>query len=64
MANAFDLVYLAPAQLEAAALYERAGDRAHALAAYRTFVELWRNADRELRPAVDRAQGRIAALEK
>jgi tetratricopeptide (TPR) repeat protein len=64
MANAFDLVYLAPAQLEAAALYERAGDRAHALAAYRTFVELWRNADPELRPAVDRAQGRIAALEK
>jgi tetratricopeptide (TPR) repeat protein len=64
MANAFDLVYLAPAQLEAAALYERAGDRARALAAYRAFVELWRDADPELRPAVERARARIAALEK
>jgi tetratricopeptide (TPR) repeat protein len=64
MANAFDLVYLAPAQLEAAALYERAGDRAPALAAYRRFVELWRDADPELRPVVERARARIAALEK
>ena len=62
MANAFDLVYLAPAELDVAALYERQGDRTRALAAYRTFVDLWRDADPELRPAVERARARIAAL--
>jgi len=64
MANAFDLVYLAPAQLEIAELYARQGDRTRALAAYRTFVDLWRDADPELRPEVDRARARIAALEQ
>jgi tetratricopeptide (TPR) repeat protein len=62
MANAFDLVYLAPAQLAIAAVYEREGDRTRALAAYRAFIDLWRDADPELRPEVDRARARVEAL--
>ena len=62
MANAFDLVYLAPAQYEVAGIYQREGDKTRALAAYRQFIELWRDADPELRPQVERARARVAEL--
>ena len=64
MANAFDLVYLAPSRLEAATIYERQGNRTSALAAYRAFIDLWRDADPDLEPQVTRARARVAALEK
>ena len=64
MANAFDLVYLAPAQVEEAAIYERQGDRTRALAAYREFLDLWRDADPELKPEVERVRARVSELER
>jgi hypothetical protein len=62
MANAFDLVYLAPAELKSAAIYERRGDRPGALAAYRAFVALWSDSDPELQAQVAAARARVAAL--
>ncbi len=43
-------------------LADEAGDTARALEAYRRFAELWADADPELRPRVERARARIAAL--
>ncbi len=43
-------------------LYEARGDRGHALARYRGFVELWKNADPELQPAVTDVRRHIARL--
>ncbi len=43
-------------------LYEKKGDRPHAIEAYRQFVELWKDADPVLQPRVRQARARIAAL--
>lgn len=43
-------------------LYEERGDRQLALAHYRTFIELWTDADAELQPRVTDARQRVAAL--
>jgi tetratricopeptide (TPR) repeat protein len=43
-------------------LYEAKGDRDKALLHYRTFLELWKDADRELQPQVTNARQRIGAL--
>ena len=43
-------------------LYEQKGDRDKALLHYGKFVELWRDADRDLQPKVADARARIAAL--
>ena len=64
MANAFDLVYLAPAEHEAGAIYERRGDRPRALAAYRAFIELWHDADPGLLPKVEQVRARVKDLER
>jgi eukaryotic-like serine/threonine-protein kinase len=45
-------------------LYEAKGDRTRALAHYRAFIELWKNADPELQPKVTDARLRVAALTK
>ncbi len=45
-------------------LYEQKGDRAKALERYRSFVELWQNADPELQPRVREIRERIARLEQ
>ena len=58
-----DLVaFAAPAQLRRAEMYERRGQPRQAAAHYARFVELWSNADPELRPAVMHAQERLARL--
>jgi len=58
---AYELVYLAPAHLRQAEIYDRRGDRA-AVPHYRRFIELWGEADPELQPVVERARKRVAEL--
>jgi len=58
----YELVYLAPAELRLARIYDRRGDGVAARMHYGRFVELWRNADPELQPAVEEAEGRMVAL--
>ena len=60
---AFELVYLAPAHLRRAEIYDRRGNRDAAVEHYRRFIDLWRDADPELQPMVTRARERLAALE-
>jgi tetratricopeptide (TPR) repeat protein len=59
---AYELVYLAPAHLRRAEIYDRRGNRDAAVEHYRKFIDLWREADPELQPAVNKARGRLAAL--
>ena len=59
---AYELVYLAPAHLRQAEIYDRRGDRDAAVKHYRRFIDLWGNADPELQPAVNKARERLAAL--
>ena len=58
----YELVYLAPAQLRQAEIYDRRGDRNEAVKHYRRFIELWRDADPELQPIVNRARERLSRL--
>jgi tetratricopeptide (TPR) repeat protein len=60
---AYELVYLAPAHLRQAEIYDRRGDRDTAAEHYRKFIDLWRDADPELQPVVNKARERLAALE-
>ncbi|HEX2781431.1 MAG TPA: tetratricopeptide repeat protein, partial [Gemmatimonadaceae bacterium] len=55
-------VYLAPAALRLGEIAERRRDRQGALAHYRRAITLWNDCDPELRPLVDRARLRVAAL--
>jgi hypothetical protein len=57
-----ELVYLAPAHLRQAELYERLGDRDQAVEHYGRFIQLWKGCDPELQPSVDRAKARLASL--
>jgi len=52
----FDLPYVAPAQLQAAALLEAAGQPERAVRHYRRVAELWRDAGPELRETVEEAR--------
>jgi len=58
------LIYLAPAESRQAEISERLGDRAGAIAHYRRFLELWREADPEFAPWVTYARSRLQALER
>jgi tetratricopeptide (TPR) repeat protein len=62
MQNVFDLIYLAPSSLRQAEIYERLDRREEALKYYRQFVDLWQDADVELRPLVDTALSRMQRL--
>ena len=57
-----ELVYLAPAHLRRAELYERLGDRKQALEHYSRFIQAWNSCDPELRPRLAEAKARIAVL--
>jgi tetratricopeptide (TPR) repeat protein/aminoglycoside phosphotransferase (APT) family kinase protein len=57
-----DGTYLAGAYKRLGELYEARGDRAHAVAYYRKFVALWKDADLELQPKVTDIQRRLARL--
>jgi tetratricopeptide (TPR) repeat protein len=56
------IVYLAPCELRQAQIHERMGHRDEAIRHYRRFVELWKDCDPELRPEVEGARKRLAAL--
>lgn len=60
----YELVYLAPAYLRQAEIYDKRADRARAADYYRKFIELWGAADPELQPAVAGAQRRMEELER
>jgi len=57
-----DAVFLPVVHKRLGELYESTGQREKALAHYRTFIELWKNADPELQPKVTDARQRVAAL--
>ncbi len=57
-----DLVLLAPSHLRRAELHDEAGDVARAARHYARFAQLWREADPELQPLVDRAVRRAEEL--
>jgi hypothetical protein len=56
-------VYLAPAHRHQAEIYERRGQRDLAAQHYRKFVELWKDADAELQPEVERAREKLTRLQ-
>ncbi len=53
---------LAPVLRRTGELHEARGERKQAAAAYRRFVDLWRNADPELQPEVGEVKRRLAGL--
>jgi len=57
-----DPIYLAGVQRRLGELYEAKSDTAKAVAHYRAFVELWKNADSELQPRVAEVKRRVEAL--
>jgi tetratricopeptide (TPR) repeat protein len=57
-----DLPLIAPSHLRRAEIYERLGDAENAAYHYNTFIELWRDADPELRPMVEAAQRALERL--
>jgi tetratricopeptide (TPR) repeat protein len=54
---------LAPMHRELGRLYEQRGDRTRARKAYMRFLDLWKDCDPELRPAVAEVRRRIRELE-
>ena len=54
-----DATQLAPAHKRLGELYEQRGDRARARVHYERFVELWKDCDPELRPAVLEVRQRL-----
>jgi tetratricopeptide (TPR) repeat protein len=57
-----ELVYLAPAHLRQAEIYDRLGDHKQAVEHYSRFIRLWRSCDPPLRPRVEEARARLAVL--
>ena len=57
-----DGVFLPVVHQRLGELYEAKGARERALAHYRLFLELWKDADPELQPRVTDARQRVAAL--
>jgi len=57
-----DAMYLAPALYRAASIYEKRGNRSKAIAAYRGFIDLWKDADPELQPFVSNARERLKTM--
>jgi tetratricopeptide (TPR) repeat protein len=58
----FGRVYLAPAHFRSAEVDEKLGRREEAASHYARFVELWSEADEELRPFVEEARRRLSRL--
>jgi tetratricopeptide (TPR) repeat protein len=60
--SVYDLVFVAPSHLRRAEIYETLGERERAAFHYERFIELWSDADPELRTMVDDAAARLAAV--
>ena len=60
--SAYDRVFEAPARLARARYYDRLGQADSAAADYERFLFLWADPDPELRPLVESARARLAAL--
>ncbi len=56
--------YVIERELGGGELYEQRGDRERARHHYARFVELWRECDPELRPAVTEVQQKLAGLDE
>lgn len=61
-ASQSDIVYLGPALLRSAEIYERLGEREQATTHYRRFITRWRYCDPEMRPLVAGAERSLARL--
>jgi tetratricopeptide (TPR) repeat protein len=61
--SAYDEVYLAPSHLRRGRIWEKLGQAGQAAASYRRFLDLWRDADPELKPLLDEAKAALARLE-
>ncbi len=59
----FAILYVAPASLRSAELYERLGQPAKAAEDYARFVQLWSECDPELQPEVARARVALARVQ-
>jgi DNA-binding SARP family transcriptional activator/Tfp pilus assembly protein PilF len=59
----YELVYVAPAERRLAMIYDARGDQAAAREHYRRFIDLWREADPQLQPAVAEAERRLGELD-
>ena len=55
---------LAGSHKRLAELYDAKGDRAKAMTHYTRFVGLWKNADLDLQPHVQKARERLAQLQR
>jgi tetratricopeptide (TPR) repeat protein len=60
--SSYELVYLAPAQLRLARIYDQLGDLDQAGRHYRRFRQLWRNPEAQLRPLTEQADRRRESL--
>lgn len=58
----FDLIYLAPAHLRQAEIYDLLNQPDKATEHYEAFVALWQHADSELVPQLNKARQRISEL--
>ena len=58
-----NMIFLAGVQKRLGELYEAKGNREQAAAHYLAFVDLWKNADPELQPAVTAVKQRLAHLQ-
>ena len=63
IAGAYDLPFLAIAQLRQGQIHERAGRRARSAECYRRALKLWRAADKGLAPLVDQARAGLARVQ-
>ena len=59
-----DAMSVAPAHKRLAELYDAKGNAAKAIEHYRAYIDLWKDADPELQPAVSQARRRLAELER
>jgi tetratricopeptide (TPR) repeat protein len=61
-ASQADIVYLGPALLRSAEIYERLGEHEQAATYYQRFITRWQDCDPELRPMVTAAEQALARL--
>jgi serine/threonine protein kinase/tetratricopeptide (TPR) repeat protein len=61
--SVFEFVYLPLSYLRKAEILDRRGDQNTASASYKAFIDLWGDCDPEIRPMVDLARRRLAAMD-